>query len=271
MPSRRFALFVAVIALSFALFGCGAKEYPAELLEAKAAVAESAAEGADDMCPEEFKSAETALAQAEAYYAEDEEDEMMSSAQNAISLAETAKNCAIAKKESAPLPGSTPGALPEELAGYTETIFFAYNDNGIRPDQVQKLLNAASYIKQMQDQYKFWVVLAASADRPGQPKENYELTLRRGVVTRFFLIDQGVDPERILIKPLGEAVAAREDKKDVKNQEFRKVEISFLPPAGVQSVRVAPPFLYPADFVVKPGSAAPGSLAGTAALTPKDE
>ena len=103
---------------------------------------------------------------------------------------------------------------------------------------------AASFISQQQGELKFWVLLSAHADRPGNPKANYELSRRRGIVTRNYLIGHGVEADRVVIKPMGETEANEADKKEVKNADFRKVEITLLPFSALTTIKVGSPFFY---------------------------
>ncbi|MCZ7582294.1 MAG: OmpA family protein [Deltaproteobacteria bacterium] len=235
-------LLIAFLASAVLVSGCGGKEYPAELLEAKAALADSKAEGADEVCPDEYASAEEMMMKAEALYAEEAEEEMNAAATETISLADSAKECAIAKKEAAAnAPQLSLSELPDELAGFKETAYFAYNDNGLNIGGASVLQNAASFIKQHQGQYKFWVLITAHADRPGHTKVNYDLSRRRGVVARYYLIDQGVEADRIIIKPVGEYEASLAEKKEVKNKDWRKVEVTLIPYNALDTIKVGSP------------------------------
>jgi len=233
-----------VFVLVFFVAGC-AKEYPAELMEAKAAVADSKAEGAQESCPDQFTSAESMLQKSEALYAEGEDDEMKIAAQETVKLAEIAKECSIAEKAAAnAAPKVDLGSLPEELANFKETVFFYFNDNSIGVDQTGTLKEAASFINKYQGEVQFWVLLSSHADRPGNPKANYNLSRRRGIVTRNYLISHGVEADRVVIKPMGEHDANEADKKEIKNADFRKVEITLLPFSALTTIKVGSPFFY---------------------------
>jgi outer membrane protein OmpA-like peptidoglycan-associated protein len=231
-----------LIVLAFA--GCGSKEYPPELMEAKAAVAESKADGAAEKCPDEFKSAESMLQKAEAYYASKEEDAMKDAAKNTIKLADDAKQCAGKKVTETPPPAPQVGELPKELAEFKETVFFPFNDNSITASETAKLKKAVAMIQQYQGKVKFWVLLTASSDAPGSQVENFELSKRRGIVARNYMADMGIDPNILMIKPLGDTMAVKASKKKVKNAEFRKVDLTFIPFNALQSIKVGSPFVY---------------------------
>jgi outer membrane protein OmpA-like peptidoglycan-associated protein len=244
MRAVHYALLLGLaLCLAFAVSGCGKKDYPPELLEAKAAVAESKAEGADNKCPEEYKSAENMLAKAEAFYAGNDKESMGEAAKSTIKLADTAKDCA-AKKAAVPPSSVMVGELPKEMADYKETIYFKFNDNSIQPSEVVKLKKTALFAQQYQGKYKFWMILTAHADRPGDSRENFELSRRRGIVVRQILIQSSVEPDAMLIKPVGEAFAVSTDKKTKMNQEFRKVDITFAAYNSISTIKFGSPFLY---------------------------
>lgn len=234
------ACFALVLAMAMA--GCADKEYPAELTAAKAAVADAKSEGAADSCPDEYGSAEAALKKAEALYDEGEDDEMKATALESSKLAQIAEDCASGKKAAAP---STllEGELPEELAKYQESILFDFNSNTIRPSEAAKLKGIANFIKQQQDNTKFWVILTCHADRPGSPQENFFLSKRRGIVVRNFLMDQGVDKDRVLVQPMGEYLAASKQGKDNMNQDFRKVVFTLYPYKALPGQVEGSPFI----------------------------
>ncbi|MCB9477940.1 MAG: OmpA family protein [Deltaproteobacteria bacterium] len=215
------------LALLGALSACGSKEYPEELLRAKSALADSKSEGADEYCPDEYTSAEEMLIKAEALWEEGESEEMETAAASTISLSDAAAHCALAKKTAAASTGRA-GELGEPLKSYSKSIYFDFNDNAIRPGMVGRLDEIAEFIKSYQDTTKFWVVLTAYADPPGSNMTNFDLTRRRGVVARYSLIDRGVDPDRVIIRALGEFAA---DEAGVKgaDDKFRKVRVTLHP------------------------------------------
>lgn len=244
-------LWGAAFVLVFA--ACGSKEYPPELMGAKAAVADAKAEGADTSCPDEYSAAEAALTKAEALYEEGEDEEMKLSAAEAMKLAQIAEDCAGGKKVAAPSSLLGAGELPPELAEYQESVHFDFNDNAIRPAEAAKLKAVANFIKANQDTTKFWVILAAHADRPGSPADNFYLTQRRGVVVRHFLIQQGVDADRVLIQPMGEYLASTVDKKDGADANYRKVVI------GLYAYKPLPGQVQGSPFLPGPSQYQPAS------------
>jgi outer membrane protein OmpA-like peptidoglycan-associated protein len=172
---------------------------------------------------------------------------MQVTAAEAEKLSNTAKECVITKTNSVSASVSTAaGALPQELADYTVSVYFNYNDNSITPQEAKKLRETAEFLKKNQEGAKFWVMLTAQSDATGTPAANMELSRRRGLVTRYFLMDQGVAAERILIKPLGAvqpAVDKETKKKRKANPESRKVVITLEPFKLLEGYRVGDPFL----------------------------
>jgi outer membrane protein OmpA-like peptidoglycan-associated protein len=244
MRGFHWAFFVGLLVLVVAFCACGKKEFPPELMEAKSAVAESKAEGAAEKCPDEYKSAELMLSKAEAFYAGGDEKGMQETAKSTIKLADDAKDCAAKKAAIAPPSGPQVGELPKEMAEYKVSAYFNFNDNSISSAEAEKLKSAAGFIQQNASKLKFWVILTASADRPGDPKDNFELSKRRGIVVRHFLAEQGVDPDIMLIKPMGEALITGTDKKAVKDAQMRRVDITFVPYHALESIKIGSPYIY---------------------------
>ena len=224
---------LAVIILGFGLLflsGCGKTVLP-EIVAAQEAVDAANAEGAPDLCPDEFSSAELKLKQAQLLLEDKNKDKAIEAANEAKILGQEALDCALLAKQ----PGENAIAmLPAELAGFKETIYFTFNDNTILPTEAKRLSLAAKTIAKFQDNHKFYILIETHADLPGSAEDNRLLTLRRAKVVRYFLIQNGIDPDRILLNPMGESVAMRElvgkdkDKGKGKNPAYRRAEITIL-------------------------------------------
>jgi len=263
----RQAAVLAVLCLVLALvsFGCGPKDYPPELLQAKSALADSKAEGASENCPDEYASAEAMLQKAEILWEEDEDTEMKVVAAEAEKLALGARECTIAKASTMSTTGTAPGmAIPKELGEFSESIYFGFNENAIGREDAEKLRATAELIKSFQEETRFWVLLSAYTDNVGKTADNIEISRRRGVVVRYFLIDQGVLPENLLIRPLGvNSVTAMSSTADgsvaipVKNKkkkldpEMRKVVITIVPLGDIAGHRVGDPYMSEGSLVRK--------------------
>lgn len=257
-------LAILTLVLAFVFFGCGAKDYPPELMQAKSALADSKAEGASENCPDEFTSAEAMLQKAEVLWEEGEDSEMKVVAAEAEKLALEARECTLAKASSVSTSVSAPGMdIPLELSEFTETIYFDFNENAIKKDEAEKLRAVAELIKSFQEENRFWVLLSAYTDNVGKAADNIEISRRRGVVTRFFLIDQGVDEESVVIRPLGMErfmvvsssadgsimIPKKKKKKKKLDPKMRKVVITIVPYGSVQGHRVGDPYLSEGSLV----------------------
>ncbi len=256
---------ISALVLALLFFGCGAKDYPPELMQAKSALADSKAEGASENCPTEYTSAEAMLQKAEVLWDEGETNEMKVVAAEAEKLALKARECTIAKATTVSTSSTAGGSdLPEELREFKETIYFDFNENAIKKEGAEKLRAVAELIKSFQDEHRFWVVLTAYADNVGKPMDNQEIARRRGVVIRYFLIDEGVEEENLVIRPMGmqkfvfkstedgSIVIPEEVKKKKKlDPEMRKVEISFLSYGGIVGHRIGDPYLSESSLVKK--------------------
>jgi outer membrane protein OmpA-like peptidoglycan-associated protein len=219
------ALVLSICLLS--LVGCE-KGLPPELIAAQDAVTNAEAEGAPDLCPDKYDSAELKLRQAQLLYEDGESETATEAAMAAEEMAKEAADCALAAKQ----PGQEPTSLlPQELDEFSLSVYFAFNDNSIQPTESKKLAAAAATFAKYQEEYEFWVVLTSHADRPGHPQANFELTDRRARVVRHLLIQNGVDPVRFIIKPMGEKLAnlamiEAKGKSKKKNKDFRRVDLT---------------------------------------------
>lgn len=204
-----------------------------ELTAAQEAIDAAKAEGAPDLCPEEYSNAELKLKQAQLLYEDNEADSGKEAAEEAETLGKEALDCALLAKQPSEVQMSS---LPEELVNYKTSVFFDFNDNGLRPEESAKLGKAAAKIAKYQKDIHFWVLVETHADLPGTPEDNRLLTERRAKVVRYFLVQNGVDPDRIILWPRGEYLANKElviegkGKKVAKkkNKDYRRADISVV-------------------------------------------
>lgn len=230
-------LFVLLVLLALSISGCE-KDYLPELVAAEEAVEAAKAEGAPDLCPDEYQNAELKLKQGKLLFEDKSYEKSKSAAGDAETLGKEALDCALLAKQ--PQSVQTTG-LPEELATFEHSVFFAFNDNALTKEQASKLGQKSGFLKKMQETYDFWVVVKIHADLPGSTDSNKEITYRRGRVLRYFLIQRGLRKDRIILIPLGESLASKEiilnseksGKKvkklsNKKNSEYRRADITVV-------------------------------------------
>jgi len=224
-------LFSVLFILCFVLLlsACSKEQSLSELAAAEEAVAAAKAEDAPDFCPDEYNNAELKLKQAQLLFDDGDSEAGKEAALEAESYGKEALDCALLAKQPKEQEELT---LPEELLSFSETIFFDFNMNAIKPGEAKKLSKAAMFINKFQNDYTFFVKIETQADVPGDSEENYRLTRRRAEVIRYYLKQHGVKPNIIVIKPLGDqkAVLAAKDNKNAKkmNQEFRRGDITII-------------------------------------------
>ena len=202
-------IFMPVMVLGIMLLcltGCEKSAFP-ELDAAQEAVDAAKAEGAPDLCPDEYASAELKLKQAQLLYEDNEMDSATDAAKTAETNGKAALDCALLAKQPQQADGL---ALPDDLAEFKESVYFEFNDNTLSPGQVQKVVEVAGLLKKHQDTYKFWVVVVGHADLPGSPEDNQVVSDHRARVVRYVLVQNGVNPKRILIRAMGEELANKE-------------------------------------------------------------
>ena len=86
-------------------------------------------------------------------------------------------------------------------------------------------------------QYPFLVIeLQGSTDSQGNARSNLELNQRRVYATRNYLLKQGVRPERITIRPLGESKLKKPGNTIPENAYNRRVEIEFQDLRGIDII-----------------------------------
>lgn len=229
---KRIVFMSLVLSALLFLFGCSSKiDTLPELEAAKAAVAQAQEEDAPGLCPNEFQSAEMKLKQAELLFADDEEDGSKVSAIECVNLANMARTCAEAKKKAAAEAPATVGP-PEELAKFKVSVFFDFNSNQLKASEAKKLDKAAAFLKKKAKEYKFYLLLEAHTDLPGATNDNLDLSRRRALVARYYLIQQGMMRNRIFMRASGSETASKElgeaAKTNKQDPEWRRVDLTVL-------------------------------------------
>lgn len=114
-------------------------------------------------------------------------------------------------------------------------IYYNYNDDGIRPD-AQRDLNALAALLQQYGDLR--IELMSHTDSRGESGYNNDLSQRRADKAKAYLLEKGVDPERIVPKGYGEKKLKNEcrdhiDCDELAHQRNRRTEVRILKsPAG---------------------------------------
>jgi len=98
-------------------------------------------------------------------------------------------------------------------------FLFDTDEAGLHPEAKVELNRMAETIRNRESTP---VIIEGFADAPGPSRFNLELSRRRANAVRDYLIEQGVNPERIQVKAYGESKAHSE----ASNPEDRKVTLT---------------------------------------------
>jgi outer membrane protein OmpA-like peptidoglycan-associated protein len=99
--------------------------------------------------------------------------------------------------------------------------------SGLILDQVATLLK----------QYPFLTIeLQGHTDYRASDQYNLALSKRRAIATRDYLLHQGVQPERMIIRPLGESQLKKSGNTIVEHAYNRRVEIMFYDLRGLELI-----------------------------------
>jgi len=229
---KRIVFMSLVCSALLFLIGCSSKiDTLPELEAAKAAVAQAQEEDAPGLCPNEFQSAEMKLKQAELLFNDGEEEGSKVSAIECVNLANLARTCAEAKKKAAAEAPATVGP-PEELANFKVSVYFDFNSNQLKASEAQKLDKAAAFLKKMAKEHRFYMLLESHADLPGTAEDNMDLTRRRALVVRYYLVQNGLLRSRIYMRASGSETTRKElgetAKSEKQNPEWRRVDLTVL-------------------------------------------
>ena len=131
-----------------------------------------------------------------------------------------------------------------------ETLYFDFNQSSLRPEAQQSLIDLAAYVDQHPQTS---VEINAFADSLGNDAYNLQLSRQRGESVFVYLLQQGVDRDRLAINAQGVSTTLSSTNSLVSQQLNRRVEIQLIgenvtyePQAEVRILRpgVALPQLY---------------------------
>ena len=112
-------------------------------------------------------------------------------------------------------------------------IHFALDKSDISTPSADVLKQIAAVLKK----YPFLTVeLQGHTDSRASNQYNLALSKRRAIATRNYLIQQGVEPERMQIRPLGESKLKKPGNTILEHAYNRRVEIIFRDLRGIDII-----------------------------------
>ncbi len=233
---RSTVLLICVVLLAVCLAGCATKpeikqESLPEIDAARKALQQADSEGASALCSTEFEAAKDKLRQAELFLEDGQVEAARSTALHASDLADVARKCAIARKSpvpSAPPPSAKPHLGPgADFVNMKHSVYFDFNSNVLTADERARLDPIVEKIKAQAKNFKFFIVLAAYCDAPGNADDNLELARRRARVVAYYLTrpETGIDRDRVVFAAYGNGPATQEEGRSGANREWRRVDI----------------------------------------------
>ena len=106
-------------------------------------------------------------------------------------------------------------------------VLFEFDKADIKPGAIRNLHPLVEFLEQ-DDRRK--VIIEGHTDSVGSESYNLDLSKRRAAAVRNFLITNGIDPERITARGLGEDYPVASNATPAGRQQNRRVEIEILNP-----------------------------------------
>ena len=121
-----------------------------------------------------------------------------------------------------------PDELPEKVKKFTGTIegiFFEFNEAKIRPESKPKLDEAVEILKEYEN---IRVRITGHTDDVGTPEFNEELSEKRAAAVKQYLVDEGVDPDRIETEGKGATDPLVPNTTDENRAKNRRIEFQVI-------------------------------------------
>ena len=112
-------------------------------------------------------------------------------------------------------------------------IHFALDKSAISPISAEILDRVAQVLQQYP---MLTIELQGHTDSRASDRYNLNLSKQRAIATRNYLIQQGVQPERMLIRPLGESKLKKPGNTNLEHAYNRRVEIDFHDRRGIDII-----------------------------------
>jgi outer membrane protein OmpA-like peptidoglycan-associated protein len=141
----------------------------------------------------------------------------------------------VAKVTPPPQPPIKPPVAPPKpvILKVLRNIHFALDQSDISPASGLILDQVAALLKQ----YPFLTIeLQGHTDYRASDQYNLALSKRRAIATRDYLLRRGVQPERMIIRPLGESKLKKSGNTIVEHAYNRRVEIMFFDLQGLEII-----------------------------------
>jgi outer membrane protein OmpA-like peptidoglycan-associated protein len=146
----------------------------------------------------------------------------------------TVPRCTTKPIAEVPVP-QPPVAIPSKpvILKVLRNIHFALDQSDISPASGLILDQVATLLKQ----YPFLTIeLQGHTDYRASDQYNLALSKRRAIATRDYLLHQGVQPERMIIRPFGESQLKKSGNTIVEHAYNRRVEIMFYDLRGLELI-----------------------------------
>ncbi len=201
------------ILLLVLLTACGGRPTKT-LAEAENALADAIL--AKKCAPEEYAAAERMYAKANALADEGKNDEAAAAARAAKKLAEQARQKAMLRKDECLKPKQDPTINPDDFidrsgaglddpdaqnSGGLKTVYFDFNAFDLTPEARQTMTSNAQWLLKNADKR---IIIEGHCDSRGSTEYNLALGEKRGQVARKYLVQMGVDPNRMSVVSYGE-------------------------------------------------------------------
>ncbi|NLY75963.1 MAG: OmpA family protein [Firmicutes bacterium] len=109
-----------------------------------------------------------------------------------------------------------------KLNSSLKPIFFDLNRDGLKPGQPERL---DANLKILTANPKLFILLGGHADERGGKQYNLDLSARRAETVKKYLVDKGIDPDRITIYAYGKDHPAKKGRDESSWQYNRRVDV----------------------------------------------
>jgi outer membrane protein OmpA-like peptidoglycan-associated protein len=121
-----------------------------------------------------------------------------------------------------------------QLFQWEPAVYFGFDSDQLTQFAMDRLDRSLVVVKQFPD---LNIGLQGFADKFGNEAYNFDLTERRVATVKRYLIEQGVEPQKIISQPLGEGLPINGRGTKVENRVNRRVELQLLKQTGRPAVQ----------------------------------
>jgi len=116
-------------------------------------------------------------------------------------------------------------------------VFFEFDKAELKPSAMQDLARVATFVRENPDRN---VVIEGYTDSLGSDTYNSELSQRRALAVRSFLIGQAIDPSRLIAQGFGESYPVASNDSEAGRQQNRRVEMLVMNPGRIVTISTTP-------------------------------